>query len=163
MHTAVQVDGREIHTSGYNGNGQLGRPTGNRNRHCSDEHFNLPRTFSPVFCSSVEEIVQIVCTFYATFVLTNVGRIYGWGTFRDTHGRKAFADGVESCCDSRVIYNARPNNPVVKVAAGANHIVAVLKVDCDQTSTRGTMLCCFVERFGSLVGVRGSRPTWPTA
>ena len=97
-------------------------------------------------------IVQIVCTFYATFVLTNMGCVYGWGTFRDIHGSKAFTDGVETTCHSEVVYDARPRNPVVKIAAGANHIVAVLKVNLDQANKCGT--------YGVLVLQSGQVLSW---
>eukprot|EP00210_Caulerpa_lentillifera_P004523 g4316.t1 len=72
--------------------------------------------------------VQVVCTDSASFILTENGSVYGCGTFRNASGVFGFNRDVK--IQSRFTQVYRPSYrepPVVKLCAGGNHMIAILK------------------------------------
>ena len=125
MHTLVLLEDGTLWSFGVNDEGALGRVTepGENGDPVTDDtlpgEVQLPE----------EGIKQLACSDSASFAVMESGSIYGWGTFRNEHGVLGFSDKVERQMMPVKIYTPTARNaPAVKIAAGGNHVVAVLKV-----------------------------------
>ncbi|KAH6647823.1 regulator of chromosome condensation 1/beta-lactamase-inhibitor protein II, partial [Truncatella angustata] len=68
------------------------------------------------------KFVQVAATDSASFVLTEDGRVYGWGTFRGSDGIIGFSDGVRIQQVPILIMGLKN---ITRLAAGANHVLAL--------------------------------------
>ena len=129
----VILDDATVCTAGVNDDGALGREitiegTGDsslvpdENNACLFGKVNLPY--------GAARPVQTVATDSASFVLTADGAVYGWGTFRNEHGVFGFSPTSQKQLRPTLVYKPRGKHapPVVKLGAGGNHVVAILKV-----------------------------------
>ncbi|KAK0733831.1 regulator of chromosome condensation 1/beta-lactamase-inhibitor protein II [Lasiosphaeria miniovina] len=78
---------------------------------------------------------HLATTDNATFVLSNTGLLYGWGTFRSNGGDLAFSPNVEIQWRPALIPALKD---VVKVCGGANHVVALTLDGSVYTWGKGT-------------------------
>jgi regulator of chromosome condensation len=67
-------------------------------------------------------IVSVACGDSVSAALTEDGRVYTWGTFRDNNGIFGLAPGVTTSLTPRWVPELKH---IVQIEAGANHLVAV--------------------------------------
>ncbi|KAI1760052.1 RCC1/BLIP-II [Hypoxylon sp. FL1150] len=68
------------------------------------------------------KIVQVAATDSASFILTDDGWVYGWGTFRGSDGIIGFSEGVRTQSTPTIIPGLRG---IVQLACGSNHVLAL--------------------------------------
>lgn len=68
------------------------------------------------------KFVQVAATDSASFVLTEDGRVYGWGTFRGSEGIIGFSDEARI---QQVPIMIDGLKSITRIAAGANHVLAL--------------------------------------
>eukprot|EP00210_Caulerpa_lentillifera_P001505 g1443.t1 len=124
MHTVVLLKDGTVWSFGVNDEGALGRPTTQPGEQEGDPtlpgRVELPR--------DAKKPVQVVCTDSGSFILTEDGAIYGCGTFRNASGVLGFSHQVDIQTRFVKIYNPSYKTPAaVKLSAGSNHVLAVLK------------------------------------
>ena len=133
MHTVVILDDATVCTAGVNDDGALGRETAMEE---SGDSQGIPDEQNPALFGKVDlpvgasRPVQTVATDSGSFVLTEDGSVYGWGTFRNEHGVFGFNPTSQKQLRPTLVYKPRGRHapPVVKLGAGGNHVVAILKV-----------------------------------
>ncbi|KAH8666497.1 regulator of chromosome condensation 1/beta-lactamase-inhibitor protein II [Xylariales sp. PMI_506] len=82
-------------------------------------------TPGPVDMSAFPEgtkIAQVIATDSASFVLTEDGSVYGWGTFRGADGIIGFSEKVRTQPTPVKIEELKK---IVRLASGANHVLAL--------------------------------------
>ena len=146
MHTAVLTKDNKILTWGVNDQGALGRDVtwegglrdidddksdSGSSDSGSDTGVN-PRESTPAEIDMTGlpdnlTFTQVACTDSATFVLTDEGQVYGWGTFRSNEG--IFGFDLDTCSDNNKI-QPRPKlipslKKITQLATGANHVLAL--------------------------------------
>lgn len=110
MHTAVLTKEGEVYTFGCNDEGSLGRLV--------DEE---EECFLPGKVALDGKIVQMSAGDSHTVVLTEDGKVYAWGTFRDSSGAIGLTkDGIQKT-PLRIL----EDQIVTKVSSGSDHIVAL--------------------------------------
>ena len=148
MHTVVLLEDGTLWSAGVNDDGALGRETavdenGDPVPDKDATHFGqiaMPRSAAPV--------VQLACSDSASFALTLDGSVYGWGAFRNEHGVFGFSEWVKcQATPVRVYVPGGRKAPVTKIAAGANHVVGILKVRFGDRPCR-----CVTVMFGTQDG-----------
>ncbi|RFU78163.1 regulator of chromosome condensation beta-lactamase-inhibitor ii [Trichoderma arundinaceum] len=139
MHVAALTRDNKILTWGVNDQGALGRDTtwdgGLRDADNADDSDSEdeddtginPRESTPTALSEEDfapgtKFVQVVASDSASFVLTEDGRVYGWGTFRSSDGILGFTETVK--VQTRPVLLAGLKN-IKALASGANHILAL--------------------------------------
>lgn len=138
MHVAAITHDNKILTWGVNDQGALGRDTtwdgGLRDMDAADDedddeddtgmnpNESTPGEVLPEFFAPGSKFVQIVASDSATFVLTETGRVYGWGTFRSSDGILGFSENVH--VQTRPMLMPTLKN-IQKLAAGSNHILSL--------------------------------------
>ncbi|KAK4069745.1 uncharacterized protein Triagg1_6875 [Trichoderma aggressivum f. europaeum] len=139
MHVVALTRDNKILTWGVNDQGALGRDTnwdgGLRDLDKADDSDSEdeddtginPKESTPTALSEEDfapgtKFVQVVASDSASFVLTEDGRVYGWGTFRSSDGILGFTEGVR--VQTRPALVAGLKN-IKALAAGANHILAL--------------------------------------
>ncbi|KAK5095726.1 hypothetical protein LTR70_003395 [Exophiala xenobiotica] len=145
MHTAVLTKDNKIMTWGVNDQGALGRNTDWEGglRDMDDDNSDSdsdsdtgsglnPKESTPsdVDLSGVPEHTvwtQLACTDSATFALTNDGLVYGCGTFRSNEGIFGFSS---SSFVQRTLTLVPELKKITKLAAGANHVLALDNKGC---------------------------------
>lgn len=163
MHTVVILEDGTIWTSGVNDDGALGRET-------AEETSNggaVPTDKDPTVFGRVHlpggaaRPVQSVATDSASFVLTEDGCVFGWGTFRNERGIFRFSPTANRQLTPALVYKPRGNDapPVVKLAAGSNHVVAILKVNFRLWIYSGLMVVV-VRMAGRCLGEMVIRDSW---
>lgn len=113
MHTVCLTKDGKIFTFGCNDEGALGRKT--------DDEENSEYVPGPV--ELPEKVIQISAGDSHTVALLEDGRVFAWGTFRDTHGNM----GLTMSGNERLPYEIIKNVPIVKVASGENHLVLLTR------------------------------------
>ncbi|XXG95386.1 hypothetical protein Hte_001648 [Hypoxylon texense] len=68
------------------------------------------------------QISQVAATDSASFILTDDGWVYGWGTFRGSDGIIGFSDGVRTQPTPTIIPDLKS---IVQLACGSNHVLAL--------------------------------------
>ncbi|KAI1458679.1 regulator of chromosome condensation 1/beta-lactamase-inhibitor protein II [Annulohypoxylon moriforme] len=68
------------------------------------------------------KISQVAATDSASFILTDDGWVYGWGTFRGSDGIIGFSDGVRTQATPTIIPGLKN---ISRLACGSNHVLAL--------------------------------------
>ncbi|KAF7547582.1 hypothetical protein G7Z17_g7629 [Cylindrodendrum hubeiense] len=138
MHCAALAADGSVLTWGVNDSKALGRDTAwTEPDELDDDMSDLnPLESTPTSVENLEdigEVVQVVATDNATFVLTATGHVYGWGTFLGDDGAFGFLkDSIKNqekpTRDEK--FTLTPVripelNNIKELAAGANHVVAL--------------------------------------
>jgi regulator of chromosome condensation len=132
MHGAAITADNKLLTWGVNDQGALGRDTKSDkdgdDDESDDEESGLsplestPAEVSPAYFTPGTRFVQVVCSDSATFVLTEDGRVYGWGTFRANEGLLGFNEKVK--VQWRPAHLPTLKN-IASLATGNNHVLAI--------------------------------------
>ncbi|OAA70705.1 Regulator of chromosome condensation/beta-lactamase-inhibitor protein II [Cordyceps fumosorosea ARSEF 2679] len=139
MHAAALTRDHKILTWGVNDQGALGRDTnwdgglkdmdGNDSDSDSDDddtginpEESTPTAVGEEYFAPGTKFVQVVASDSATFVLTQDGRVYGWGTFRSSDGVLGFTESIK--IQQRPMLLPTLKN-ITALAAGSNHILAL--------------------------------------
>ncbi|KAH8692173.1 putative pheromone response protein [Talaromyces proteolyticus] len=141
MHGIALTHDNKVLTWGVNDQGALGRDTNwdgglvdmdkaqEDSDSDDDEEIEVnPKEATPteIDLSGVEPgtiFTQVVAADSASFALTDDGLVYGWGTFRNSNGVWGFSPDVEIQRTPTLIPGLKS---VIKVAAGSNHVLALL-------------------------------------
>ncbi|XP_076264668.1 regulator of chromosome condensation 1 isoform X1 [Rhynchophorus ferrugineus] len=136
MHTVCLTKDGKVLTFGCNDEGALGRVTDGK----EDAEFTAGEVELP------GKVIQISAGDSHTAALLDDGRVFAWGTFRDSHGNM----GMSLKGNERLPYEILKNHHVVKIASGADHIVFL--------TNHGEVLTCGCAEQGQLgrTSVRGS-------
>lgn len=145
MHTAALTKDNKVLTWGVNDQGALGRNTDWEGglRDMDDDNSDSdsdsdtgsglnPKESTPgqVDLSGLPEDTvwtQLACTDSATFALTNDGHVYGCGTFRSNEGIFGFSS---TTFVQRTLTLIPELKKITKLAAGANHVLALDNKGC---------------------------------
>jgi regulator of chromosome condensation len=140
MHAVALTRDNKILTWGVNDQGALGRDTtweGNlRDMDKSDDsdseededdtginpHESTPAAVSDEYFAKGTKFVQVIACDSATFVLTEDGRVYGWGTFRSSDGILGFTEKIKIQYTPILLPSLKN---IAALASGANHILAL--------------------------------------
>ncbi|XP_038057576.1 regulator of chromosome condensation-like [Patiria miniata] len=107
MHTVCLTSAGEIYTFGCNDEGTLGHDT---NEEGSE--------FTPFKVDLAEKVVQVSCGDSHTAALTQEGKVYMWGTFRDCNGPFGLtSEGMEKLPVQILL-----KKTVVKISSGNDHL-----------------------------------------
>ncbi|KAL4938207.1 hypothetical protein BDV06DRAFT_226222 [Aspergillus oleicola] len=132
-HCVALTANSKILTWGENSNGQLGRETqGNDDSNEPGENETEPMEvdFSHLRLSEGTAFVQVVATESASFVLTEFGDVYGWGTFKETYTNpdgteETIPIGFRPSIDIQGVPVHIPElSNVRRLVAGAQHVLA---------------------------------------
>jgi len=125
MHTVVIAADSSLWSFGANRDGALGRKT----QETGDDEGESSVPEKVDWPEAAGNPVQVACTESATFVMTEVGAIYGWGTFKDSTGIIGFSPTTKIQRVPICIYKPNRRQPrATKLVAGGNHIIALLEV-----------------------------------
>lgn len=139
MHVVALTRDNKILTWGVNDQGALGRDTNwdgglrdadkaeDSDSEDEDDTGINPKESTPTALSEEDfapgtKFVQVEASDSASFVLTEDGRVYGWGTFRSSDGILGFTETVR--IQSRPVLLPALKN-IKALASGANHILAL--------------------------------------
>ena len=160
MHVIALTRNNTILTWGVNDQGTLGRDTtwdgGLKDIDQADDDSDsgdddegdtgmnpletTPTAVKDEYFAEGTRFVQVVACDSASFVLTEDGRVYGWGTFRSSDGILGFTEAVQ-IQRTPVLIPSLKN--IKTLAAGANHVLAldhkgnVLAWGCGQQNQLG--------------------------
>ncbi|XP_060114169.1 regulator of chromosome condensation [Heteronotia binoei] len=129
VHTVCLSETGKIYTFGCNDEGALGRDT-------SEEGSDSV----PGLVELKEKVVQVSAGDSHTAALTEDGRVFIWGAFRDENGVIGLlaptkgGEGLESSSGSSVPVELQLEVPIVKIASGSHHLALV--------STEGNLYTC---------------------
>ncbi|XP_076298134.1 regulator of chromosome condensation 1 isoform X3 [Lasioglossum baleicum] len=108
MHNVCLRETGEILTFGCNDEGALGRDTSVDGSETKPAAVDLPG-----------KVIQVTAGDSHSAALLEDGRVFAWGSFRDSHGSMGLTpNGME-----RVPIEMLPNKKVLKIASGADHLV----------------------------------------
>ncbi|KAG8451226.1 hypothetical protein GDO86_003458 [Hymenochirus boettgeri] len=116
MHTVCLGASGSIYTFGCNDEGALGRDT-------TEEGSEM----QPGKVELAEKVVQVSAGDSHTAALTEDGRVFVFGSFRDNNGVIGLLEPMKKCA---VPVQVKMNVPVVKIASGNDHLV-MLTIDGD--------------------------------
>jgi len=135
MHTVIALEDDTVWTLGINEESQLGRETVEQDKDNPVPEKDATRPGKVAMPQGHAPIKQVVASDCASFVLCEDGALYGWGGFRDDHGNCNFTSRIFRKQETPiVVYKpGSSNSPMIKVAAGCNHVVGVLEVTSDVT------------------------------
>ncbi|KAF5276757.1 hypothetical protein FQR65_LT16207 [Abscondita terminalis] len=128
MHTVCLTKEGKVLTFGCNDEGALGRVTSE----IEDSEFTAGEVKLPA------EVVQISAGDSHTAALLKDGRVFTWGTFRDSHGNM----GLTPKGNEKLPYEIFPEHVVVKIVSGADHLVCL--------TTHGEIYTCGCGEQGQL-------------
>ncbi|XP_053124257.1 regulator of chromosome condensation isoform X1 [Hemicordylus capensis] len=120
VHTVCLSGTGKIYTFGCNDEGALGRDT-------SEEGSDSV----PGLVDLTEKVVQVSAGDSHTAALTDDGRVFIWGAFRDENGVIGLlaplkgGEGLASASGSSVPVELQLNVPIVKIASGSHHLALV--------------------------------------
>ncbi|KAI0472822.1 RCC1/BLIP-II [Xylariaceae sp. FL0804] len=134
MHAAALTDKNKILTWGVNDEKALGRETNWEGDDDDDEDVyddagldpteSTPGEVDMSFLKEKHQFVQVAATNNATFVLTDVGTVYGWGTFRGSDGVFGFTPEIKNQATPMQIEDLKD---ITALAAGSDHMLALDK------------------------------------
>lgn len=110
MHNVILTNEGEVYTFGINDEHQLGRNTND------DEAETL---YLPAKVDIREKVVQITAGEMHTAVLTETGKVFAWGTFRDNCGQIGLTPAGIQAFPHHIL----PDKKIVKISSGNNHII----------------------------------------
>ncbi len=76
----------------------------------------------PVHGLDDEFVIDVACGDSVTLVLTQTGKVYGWGTFRDKTGIFGFSPSAKEQGVPAPISDLKN---IVSISSGADHLVAI--------------------------------------
>ncbi|CAH1119730.1 unnamed protein product [Phaedon cochleariae] len=109
MHTVCLTKEGKVLTFGCNDEGALGRVTEGK----EDAEFEADIVELP------SKVIQVSAGDSHTAALLDDGRVFAWGTFRDSHGNM----GMTLNGNEKLPYEIIKDVHVIKIASGADHIV----------------------------------------
>ncbi|KAI0014506.1 RCC1/BLIP-II [Xylariomycetidae sp. FL0641] len=134
MHAIALTKHNKVLTWGVNDEKALGRETnwdgGDDESDDDDDDVGLdPTESTPTevdlsLLKNKEKVVQVAATNSASFILTDIGTVYGWGTFRGSDGVFGFSEEVK-IQDKPTQVSGLQN--ITALAAGSNHMLALDK------------------------------------
>uniref|UniRef100_A0A0B6Z548 RCC1-like domain-containing protein n=1 Tax=Arion vulgaris TaxID=1028688 RepID=A0A0B6Z548_9EUPU len=139
MHTVCLTSTGQVYTFGCNDDGALGRDTSADGSETLPGKVNIP---APVVMVSAGDS--------HTAALTNDGRVYAWGNFRDANGLM----GLTSNGASKIPLELIQEEVIVKVASGCDHLACLtdkgelLTLGCAEQGQLGRIAECFATRGG---------------
>lgn len=83
---------------------------------------STPAAVSDDYFAEGTKFVQVVACDSASFVLTEDGRVYGWGTFRSSDGILGFTESIKTQMTPVLIPSLKK---ITSLASGANHVLAL--------------------------------------
>lgn len=107
MHNVCLRQTGEVITFGCNDEGALGRDTA-----------KIPES-SPGLVTLPDKAIQVTAGDSHSAALLEDGRVFAWGSFRDSHGNM----GLTSNGNERFPIQMLPDVKIVKIASGADHLV----------------------------------------
>lgn len=130
MHTVVLTSDNHIYTWGVNDEGALGRETAGELWEKSGLGSGAPGDpYVPGAVSMPREagkVVQLSAGDSHTCALTELGAVYGWGTYRDSSGVMGFGPHTRMQLLPVLMYKpTSPADQVLRIASGADHTAAV--------------------------------------
>nr|XP_022904627.1 regulator of chromosome condensation-like [Onthophagus taurus] len=108
MHTVCLTKDGKVITFGCNDEGALGRPTD-----------KADSEFEPGVVDLPGKVKQITAGDSHTAALLEDGKVYAWGTFRDSHGSM----GLTPTGNEKLPYLIMSEHVIIKIASGSDHIV----------------------------------------
>lgn len=138
MHTVCLSEGGKVYTFGCNDEGALGRDTEDNTE------------FFPGVVNVDGRVVQISAGDSHTSVLTDDGRVFAWGTFRDSSGSM----GLLATCIQMTPQPLLAGTPVSKIVSGSDHLVLLTTAGhlytcgCAEQGQLGRVAECFSIRGG---------------
>ncbi|CAF1207095.1 unnamed protein product [Didymodactylos carnosus] len=136
MHSAVLTDKNQIYSFGCNDEKALGH-TENDDEDSDDESevkFGSV-DFTKIITNKNEQIIQVVAGDSHTMILTNVGKVYGWGTFRSsTNG--PFGLITKNKIESEPVEIPLPEK-IIKIASGHDFVLFLSETGCVYSSGNG--------------------------
>ncbi|GFN79071.1 regulator of chromosome condensation-like [Plakobranchus ocellatus] len=139
MHTVCLTSTGQVYTFGCNDEGALGRDTSVEGSESRPAKVALPAP-----------IVMVSAGDSHTAAVTDDGRVYAWGTFRDANG----SIGLTSNGMEKFPVELIQEEIVVKVASGSDHLVCLtdrgelLSLGCAEQGQLGRIAECFATRGG---------------
>ncbi|XP_064408136.1 regulator of chromosome condensation [Latimeria chalumnae] len=143
MHTVCVSEKGNVYTFGCNDEGALGRDTSVEGSEMSPGKVELKA-----------KVVQVSAGDSHTAALSEDGRVYLWGSFRDNNGVIGLLEAMKK---STVPMEVRMDVPILKVASGNDHLV-MLTIDGDLYSCgcgEQGQLGRVAERFSARGGRKG--------
>ncbi|XP_029156286.1 regulator of chromosome condensation-like [Nylanderia fulva] len=122
MHNACLRKTGEVLTFGCNDEGALGRDTTKEGSETVPDTVELPG-----------KAIQVTAGDSHTAALLEDGRVFAWGTFRDTHGSM----GLTMKGNERFPVEILPKIKIVKIASGSDHLVLLSENGRIYTCGRG--------------------------
>ena len=158
MHTVVLLEDGTLWSAGVNDDGALGRETAIDDSGDPVAEKDATRFGQVTLPKDAAPVKQLACSDSGSFALTLDGSVYGWGTFRNEHGVFGFSESVKCQMTPVRVYNPdRMNAPAAKMAAGANHVVCILKVSSESLSKQCVSACMLhrmVKRFLGVTAIK---------
>ncbi|CAL8462036.1 g1567 [Coccomyxa elongata] len=153
MHSVALTPDGGVYTTGVNDEGALGRESGGElweksglaKGDASDTY-----TWGAVDIPSDHgKVIQVSAGDSHTMALTELGFVWGWGTFRDSSGVLGFSPTQRIALVPTLVHEpAVPEDQAVKIASGADHVLAL---------TRGGVLLSWGNGQQGQLGRVGSR------
>lgn len=112
MHSVALTSNGELFTFGCNDEGALGRDTSEEGAEYLPGKVNLPG-----------KVVKVTCGDSHTACLLSDGRVFAWGSFRDSHGNM----GLTLEGNKREPVHLLREHICVSIASGADHLVILTK------------------------------------
>ncbi|XP_022092763.1 regulator of chromosome condensation-like [Acanthaster planci] len=140
MHTVCLTSAGEIYTFGCNDEGALGHDT-------SEEGSE----FQALKVDLAEKVVQVSCGDSHTAALTEDGKAYMWGTFRDANGPFGLTSGGTT---EKLPYQIPLKDTVVKISSGNDHLCLltsegeIYSLGCGEQGQLGRIAEIFALRGG---------------
>lgn len=139
MHTVCLTNKGEVYTFGCNDEGALGRNTSEEGSETLPSKVDLPGRG-----------IQLSAGDSHTAVLTDEGKVFAWGNFRDANGKIGLtSDGIQE-----KPIEILPGETVIKIASGGDHLLCltekgeIYSCGCAEQGQLGRVAECFSVRGG---------------
>ncbi|PSC70525.1 fructose bisphosphate aldolase [Micractinium conductrix] len=130
MHTVALTEGGKIYSWGVNDEGALGRETAGELWEKSGQASGQPGdAYTPGEVHVPNEagrVVQLSTGDSHTCMLTELGAVWAWGTYRDASGVMGFGKHTRIQLTPVCVYEAKkPEEQILRIASGADHTAGV--------------------------------------
>ncbi|KAH9523591.1 Regulator of chromosome condensation [Bulinus truncatus] len=139
MHTLCLTSTGQVYSFGCNDEGALGRDTSVEGSEAKPGKVNIPAP-----------IVMVTAGDSHTAALTDDGRVYAWGNFRDANGKMGLTtNGIEKSPIEII-----QEDVVIKMASGSDHLACltdrgeIFTLGCAEQGQLGRIAECFATRGG---------------